>query len=69
MQLELRSGAATLRVDSRIEGFPELVEASVRAAETRGVSLSAATSVNLRALRIKSRAVEPDLRESARGAA
>jgi hypothetical protein len=69
MQLELRSGSSTLRIDSRIEGFTELVEASVKAAELRGLSLSAATSINLQALGVKPRAAEPDLREAAGGLA
>jgi hypothetical protein len=69
MQLELRSGSSTLRVDSRIEGFTELVEASAKAAEMRGLSLSAATSVNLQALGVKLRGAEPDLREAAGGVA
>jgi hypothetical protein len=69
MQLELRSGSSILRVDSRIEGFAELVEASAKAAELRGLSLSAATSVNLQALGVKPRAAESDLREAAGGVA
>jgi hypothetical protein len=69
MQLELRSGSSTLRVDSRIEGFTELVEAAVKAAELRGLSLSAATSINLQALGVKLRDAEPDLREAAGGVA
>jgi hypothetical protein len=69
MQLELRSGSSTLRVDSRIEGFTELVEASAKAAEMRGLSLSTATSVNLQALGVKLRGAEPDLREAAGGVA
>ena len=39
MQLELRAGWSTLRVDSRIEGFTELVEASAKAAEMRSLAL------------------------------
>jgi len=58
-----------LRVDSRIEGFAELVEAAAKAAEMRGLSLSAATLVNLQALGVKLRDVEPDLREAAGGVA
>jgi hypothetical protein len=69
MQLELRSGWSTLRVDSRIEGFPELVGASARAAERRGLSLDPATSVNLQALGVRFRVVVPGLREAAGGAA
>lgn len=69
MQLELRSGSSTLRVDGRIEGFAELVEAAAKAAEMRGLSLSSATSANLQALGVKLRAAEPALRQAARGAA
>jgi len=53
MQLELRSGSSTLCVDSRIEGFTELVRISARAAELRGLTLNQATSTNLQALGIK----------------
>ena len=54
MQLELRSGRSTIRLDSRIEGFGELVEKSAKAAETRGLQLNAATSANLAALGVRS---------------
>jgi hypothetical protein len=50
MQLELRSGRTKLRLDSRIEGFTELVDKSARAARSRGLSLNAATLANLAAL-------------------
>jgi hypothetical protein len=69
MQLELRSGCSTLRVDSRIEGFTELVGASVRAASRRGLLLDPATSANLQALGVECRAAAPGLREAAGGAA
>ncbi len=69
MQLELRSGSSTLRADSRIEGFNELVRASAKAAEMRGLSLSAATSTNLQALGVKLQLAEPDLRQAIGGAA
>jgi hypothetical protein len=59
MHLELRAGRSTLRVDSRVEGFSELVIASAKAAETRGLSLDPATSANLQALGIEIRASEP----------
>ena len=67
MQLELRSGSSTLRLDSRVEGFANVVKASVRAAETRGLSLSAATLMNLRALGIEVHPVDPGLGETAGG--
>jgi hypothetical protein len=50
MQLELRSGWTKVRLDSRIEGFTELVDKSARAARSRGLSLNAATLANLAAL-------------------
>jgi hypothetical protein len=68
MQLELRSGSSILRLDSRVEGFTRVVETSVRAAKARGLSLSAATLANLRALGIEPRPAEPSLDEAAGGA-
>jgi hypothetical protein len=52
MQLELRAGAAAIRLDSRIAGFAELVECAARAAAARELELSAATIANLQALGI-----------------
>jgi len=63
MQLDLRSGRSRIRLDSRITGFAELVEISVRAAEARGLSLSAATAANLAALGVRSGA-ERQVRET-----
>ncbi len=54
MQLELKGDGATIRLDSRIAGFNDLVERSALAAAARGVELSAATAANLEALGIKS---------------
>src|SRR5580693_167046 len=45
MQLKLRAGWSTLRVDSRVEGFSDLVIASAKAAQMRCLSLDPATSV------------------------
>jgi hypothetical protein len=65
MQLELRAGWSTLRVDSRIEGFVNLVRVSAEAAEMRGLSFDPATSVNLQALGIEQRtAVASPLRKA-----
>jgi hypothetical protein len=50
MQLELRSGRKKVRLDSRIEGFSELVGKSASAAKSRGLPLNAATLANLAAL-------------------
>ena len=52
MQLELGAGRTRLRMDSRIEGFGELVRRAALAAMTRGVPLSDATAANLEALGI-----------------
>ncbi|MBV8119218.1 MAG: hypothetical protein JO081_04670 [Alphaproteobacteria bacterium] len=53
MQLELRARGASLRLDSRIEGFEQLVEQSARAAAEHGVEISAATAANMEALGIR----------------
>ena len=54
MQLELRGGGATVRLDSRIEGFGEIVRRAALAAAARGLPLSAATLANLESLGIRS---------------
>jgi hypothetical protein len=64
MQLELRSGWKKVRVDSRIEGFAELVGKSARAAASRGLTLNAATLTNLAALG-ESLHSEPSVRRAA----
>ena len=61
MQLELRSGSSTLRLDSRIEGFTQLVQVAARAAERCGLSLNLATLANLEALGVKVGANEDQL--------
>lgn len=68
MQLDLRSGWSRLMIDSRIEGFTELVRVSAKAAERRGLALDAATSVNLEALGIRPPTTEPVLLEAREGA-
>jgi hypothetical protein len=68
MQLELRSGSSTLRLDSRVEGFTKVVEASARAAEAHGLSLNTATLTNLRALGIELRPAKPGLNQDTGGA-
>ena len=65
MQLELRAGRSILRLDSRIEGFAQLVAVSARAADARGLTLNAATVANLQALGLESRAAEPGFQEAA----
>ena len=70
MQLELRGGGSTLRVDSRIEGFSELVRVSTEAAKRRGLLLDPATLGNLQALGTDLHGeAAARLREAARGAA
>jgi len=64
MQLELRSAGSSVRLDSRLEGFAELVERSARAAKTRGLPLNAATTANLAALGVRLHA-EPVAPEAA----
>jgi len=64
MQLELRSGWTRVRLDSRIEGFTELVDMSARAARSRGLTLNAATLANLAALGV-SLHTEPGVWEAA----
>ncbi|MBV8132338.1 MAG: hypothetical protein JO282_07505 [Alphaproteobacteria bacterium] len=50
MQLELRSGRTKVKLDSRIEGFAELVDKSARTAHSCGLTLNATTLANLAAL-------------------
>jgi len=64
MQLELRSGWKKVRLDSRIEGFADLVSRSASAAKVRGLTLNAATSANLAALGA-SLHTEPGARDAA----
>lgn len=64
LQLELRAGPSTLRLDSRIEGFADLVSRSASAAKVRGLTLNAATSANLAALGVCLH-TEPGARDAA----
>ena len=64
MQLELRSGWTKVRLDSRIDGFAELVDKSARAARSRGLTLNASTLANLAALGAGLH-IEPGVREAA----
>ena len=50
MELKVASPSATLRVDSRLERFPELVGRAWHAASRRGLELDPATRANLEAL-------------------
>ena len=69
LQLELRAGSSTLRLDSRIKGFTDLVRASARVAESRGLAISPATATNLQALGVRLRAAETDFQGRAGEAA
>jgi hypothetical protein len=50
MQLRLRDAKRTIRIDSALEGFVELVRAASAQALQRGLSLDESTHSNLRAL-------------------
>lgn len=68
MQLELRAGRSTIRLDSRIDGFVRVVERATRAAEARGLPLSAATVANLEALGVSPPAAVRDVEHRGVGA-
>jgi hypothetical protein len=53
MQLELGAGSARVRLDSRIEGFDQLVRRAAEAAGARSIALNDATLANLEALGIR----------------
>lgn len=53
MELRLDGDGARLSVDSRLEGFEQVLSRAARAAEERGLHLSAATRRNLEAVGIK----------------
>jgi len=53
MQLELRAGPARVKLDSRIEGFADVVERAAEAAAERGLELTDATAANLEALNVR----------------
>ena len=53
MQLTVGSaGGRTVKIDSSLDGFHDVVERAARAAETTGLTLSEATRANLRAMGI-----------------
>ena len=52
MQLTLKAGRRTLRIESQIEGFERIVLCAARAAATHGIALDNTTRENLRALEI-----------------
>ena len=51
MQLRLRAGGASVRLDSGLAGFEQILERAVGAAEGRRLELSATTAANLAILR------------------
>jgi hypothetical protein len=53
MQLDLGAGGARLRLDSRIDGFEQVVRHAAIVAAARGVELNEATAANLQALGIR----------------
>jgi len=53
MQLELGAGNSRIKLDSRLDGFDEIVRRAADIAVARGIDLSAATMSNLDALGIK----------------
>ena len=55
MQLTLKAGGRSLRIDSQIEGFDRIVRRAVHAAEGCGIVFDNTTQENLRALGISAR--------------
>jgi hypothetical protein len=53
MQLQLGAGPARLTIDSRLDGFEQLVRHATIAAASRDLDLSEATAANLQALHIR----------------
>jgi hypothetical protein len=51
MQLKLGDAQHTIRIDSDLDGFAQVVERAARAAAQRALALDAATLANLQALR------------------
>ena len=53
MQLELGAGGTRVKLDSRIDGFNQLVWRAAEVAAARGIALNEATMANLHALGIR----------------
>ena len=53
MQLELSAGSARLSLDSRIDGFAEIVQRAAEAATARHLQLNDSTAANLESLGIR----------------
>ena len=61
MDLRLRRGSRSMRIESTIDGFEHIVERATHFASHHGVELSASTRVNLKAMGIgEARANAPD---------
>lgn len=58
MQLKLRAARHTIRIDSELEGFADLVRAVARESRRRDIELDYATRSNLRVLGIEPAAAE-----------
>ena len=52
MQLTLKAGPRTIKIDSRMDGFVGVVRRAAQAAKSNGLLLNQITLANLRALRI-----------------
>ncbi len=59
MQLTLKAGGRSLRIDSQIEGFDRIVRRAAHAAQRRGIAFDNTTQENLRALGITAGDAEP----------
>ena len=52
MQLVLKGASGTVRVDSNLDGFEDIIRRTYAAAQARGLNLNQATSENLKSLGI-----------------
>ena len=59
MQLTLKAGGRSLRIDSQIEGFDRIVRRAVHAAQRRDIAFDNTTQENLRALGITTGDADP----------
>ena len=53
MQLSLKGGGATIKFDSTLDGFKDVVERVIAEAERRELEIPAATKTNLEPLGIR----------------
>ncbi len=63
MELELRAGRSRVRIDSRLDGFDEVVHRAAEAARERGLDLDPVTLANLRTLGLVPESVTEPERE------